>query len=127
MKNCDWFLAFNDCKRFEGIAIDYLKQRGLTGTIAKQFAIGYPPSGWDNVLKQFRQQQTALLKTGMLIQKDNGNSYDRFRHRIMFPIRDHKGRVLGFGGRTLGDDIPKYLNSPETPIFHKSKTLYGLY
>ncbi len=111
-------------------AINYLKGRGLSGEIVKQFAIGYAPSGWDG-LKQLlvrnREQEQQLITLGMLIQKESGGSYDRFRDRIMFPIRDRRGRIIGFGGRVLGDGTPKYLNSPETPIFHKGTELFGLY
>ena len=112
------------------IAIDYLKGRGLSGEIVQKFGIGYVPDEWDNVRKNFGQQkatQDMLVSGGMLIENDKGNRYDRFRGRIMFPIRDKRGRVIGFGGRVLGNDTPKYLNSPETPIFHKGKELYGLY
>ncbi|CAH0992106.1 DNA primase [Sinobacterium norvegicum] len=111
-------------------AIEYLKNRGLDGNTAKQFEIGYAPPGWDNLIKAVGTTPLKikqLFDSGMLIEKDNGDYYDRFRDRIMFPIRDHRGRVVGFGGRVLGDDKPKYLNSPETPVFSKSKELYGLY
>jgi DNA primase len=111
-------------------AIDYLKQRGLSGEIVQKFSIGYVPDEWDSIRKNFGQQkqtQDMLVSGGMLIENDKGNRYDRFRGRIMFPIRDRRGRVIGFGGRVLGDGTPKYLNSPETPIFHKGKELYGLY
>jgi DNA primase len=111
-------------------AITYLKERGLSGLIAKQFGIGYAPPGWDNLLSsrgQNEQARTLLNEAGMVIEKDHGGYYDRFRQRIMFPIRDTRGRVVAFGGRVLGDDIPKYLNSPETPVFNKSRELYGLY
>jgi len=109
-------------------AIDYLKARGLSGEIAREFAIGYVPDGWDALQKALPNEETALLKTGMLIQGDKGKRpYQRFRDRIMFPIRDRRGRVIGFGGRVLGNDEPKYLNSPETPLFHKGSELYGLY
>lgn len=111
-------------------AVDYLKQRGLSGEIARDYGIGYAPPGWDNVLKTLgtnEHQQKQLLKTGMLIKKDAGGFYDRFRDRVMFPIIDRRGRTIGFGGRVLGDDNPKYLNSPETPVFHKGRELYGLY
>ena len=94
------------------------------------FAIGYAPAGWDNVLKRFGQQKEdreSLMEAGMLVSNDSGRTYDRFRDRVMFPIRDKRGRVIGFGGRVLGNDTPKYLNSPETPIFHKGRQLYGLY
>jgi len=111
-------------------AKDYLKGRGLTGEITKKFSVGFAPPGWDNLLslsKKSPKTINKLLNSGMLIKKDDGKMYDRFRDRIMFPIRDHRGRVIGFGGRVLGDDTPKYLNSPETPAFHKSKELYGLF
>ncbi|OEF25463.1 DNA primase [Vibrio rumoiensis] len=112
------------------VAIEYLKNRGLSGEIVQKFDIGYVPDDWDSVRKNFGQQQTVqdmLVEGGMLIENDKGNRYDRFRGRIMFPIRDRRGRVIGFGGRVLGDEKPKYLNSPETPVFHKGKELYGLY
>ncbi|MBV0934475.1 DNA primase [Marinobacterium weihaiense] len=112
-------------------AVNYLKQRGLSGQIAAAFGIGYAPPGWDNLMRHFDgvESATALLEqSGMVIHNEDKQShYDRFRDRIMFPIRDVRGRVLGFGGRVLGDDKPKYLNSPETPTFHKGRELYGLY
>ncbi|SIR61072.1 DNA primase [Aeromonas sp. RU39B] len=112
-------------------AVEYLKGRGLTGDVVKKFAIGYAPNEWDQVRRRFgagREQEQQLITGGMLITRDNGpGSYDRFRDRIMFPIRDKRGRVIGFGGRVLGEGTPKYLNSPETPIFHKGRELYGLY
>ncbi len=109
-------------------AIDYLKARSLSGETAAEFGIGYAPPGWDTLQKHFGNDNTQVLATtGMLIKKDSGGHYDRFRERIMFPIRDSRGRVIGFGGRVLGDDTPKYLNSPETPIFHKGQALYGLF
>jgi DNA primase len=111
-------------------AVDYLKGRGLTGQIARQFDVGFVPTGWDNLLKVLgttEERKQQLLKTGMLVENEQGRTYDRFRDRIMFPIRDARGRVIAFGGRVLGDDKPKYLNSPETPIFHKGRELYGLY
>ena len=108
-------------------AIDYLKQRGLSGETAKRYGIGYAPDGWDGLQKAFPNEDAALLKTGMLIKNDNQRVYQRFRDRVMFPIRDRRGRVIGFGGRVMGNDEPKYLNSPETPLFHKGSELYGLY
>jgi len=105
-------------------AIDYLKQRGVTGQTAKRFGIGYAPAGWRNL---HLPDAHAATTAGLLIQRDDGNHYDRFRNRIMFPIRDQRGRTIAFGGRTLGDDKAKYLNSPETPLFHKSRHMYGLY
>lgn len=147
-------------------AIEYLKGRGLSGDISRDFDIGYAPPGWDNMLRAFNAQanpalQAQLAEAGLLIEKDRGDRsqhpapstdgqvpraqdalerpsggtraslhsgyYDRFRDRIMFPIRDARGRVMGFGGRVLGDELPKYLNSPETPVFHKGRELYGLH
>ncbi len=111
-------------------AVDYLKGRGLSGEIAQSFGLGYAPPGWDNLLKALGQdaaQQALMERAGLLIKKDGGGLYDRFRDRIMFPIHDRRGRVIGFGGRVLGDDTPKYLNSPETPVFHKGRELYGLF
>jgi len=109
-------------------AIDYLKARNLSGETAAEFNVGYAPPGWDTLQKHFGSDSVhPLATTGMLIKKDSGGHYDRFRERIMFPIRDSRGRVIGFGGRVLGDDTPKYLNSPETPLFHKGKALYGLF
>ncbi|MBY4676058.1 DNA primase [Marinobacterium arenosum] len=112
-------------------AVNYLKQRGMSGQIAKQFRIGLAPPGWDNLLNQLGpddKQRALLEKAGLLIRnEERGSLYDRFRERIMFPIRDQRGRVIAFGGRVLGDAKPKYLNSPETDTFHKSRELYGLY
>jgi DNA primase len=112
-------------------AVEYLKHRGLTGDIAALFDIGFAPPGWDNLSKALGSDpasRTALLETGLLIERDDGSGvYDRFRDRIQFPIRDRRGRTIGFGGRILGDDTPKYLNSPESSIFHKGRELYGLY
>ncbi|MDP2543259.1 DNA primase [Photobacterium damselae subsp. piscicida] len=112
------------------LAIDYLKGRGLSGEIVKKFAIGYVPNQWDLVRNRYGRDeasQQALVDMGMLIENDNGRRYDRFRGRVMFPILNRRGRVIGFGGRVLGDGTPKYLNSPETPIFHKGRELYGLH
>lgn len=108
-------------------AIEYLKARGLSGEIAKEFGIGFAPDGWDGLNKAFPKSEGDLIKTGMLIRKDQQRTYQRFRNRIMFPIRDRRGRCIGFGGRVLDDQEPKYLNSPETPLFHKGSELYGLY
>lgn len=111
-------------------AIDYLKQRGLSGTIAKQFGLGYAPAQWEQLLQQFgdtAQNKQKLLQAGLTIKKEDGGYYDRFRDRIMFPIHDRRGRIIGFGGRIIDQGEPKYLNSPETPIFQKGQELYGLY
>ena len=113
-----------------GRAVEYLKQRGLTGEIAKQFDLGFAPPGWDNLIKALAKTdeiRKQLITAGMLVENEAGKVYDRFRDRVVFPIRDARGRVIAFGGRVLGDDKPKYLNSPETPIFHKGRELYGLY
>ncbi|PKH01586.1 DNA primase [Psychromonas sp. MB-3u-54] len=110
--------------------INYLKGRGLSGQTVKHFKIGYAPDGWNEVRKRFAvsiELEKQLIEAGMLISKEKSGSYDRFRDRVMFPIHDRRGRVIGFGGRVLGEDEPKYLNSPETPLFHKGKELYGLY
>jgi len=143
-------------------AVDYLKARGLSGTIARDFMLGYAPPGWDNLLARLGDTEEArklLLDAGLIISREARNDntsdattgrsgagqagpendaasredasepgyYDRFRNRIMFPIRNSRGQVVGFGGRVLGDDKPKYLNSPETAVFHKGRELYGLY
>ncbi len=115
--------------RSNPVAREYLDQRGLSDDIIARFNIGYVPDGWDHVLKNFsaRYSPQQLLDAGLLIEKDQGGQYDRFRDRIMFPIQDKRGRVIGFGGRVLGDGTPKYLNSPETDIFHKGSELYGFY
>lgn len=112
-------------------AVEYLKGRGLTGEIARDFALGFAPPGWDNLLKHMggdSLQQKHMIDAGLLIENtESGKRYDRFRDRVMFPIRDSRGRIIAFGGRVLGDDKPKYLNSPETPVFHKGQELYGLF
>ena len=112
-------------------AVSYLKARTLNGETARNFGIGYAPPGWDNLLQNLGktdQDIQHLKDAGLLIDREEeGKLYDRFRHRIMFPIRDVRGRTIGFGGRVLGDDKPKYLNSPETSLFHKGRELYGLY
>ena len=110
-------------------AVDYLKGRGLTGEIAAAFGLGFAPPGWDFLLRTLGGSapvRERLLQCGLVIEQE-GKCYDRFRDRIMFPIRDRRGRVIGFGGRVLGEGGPKYLNSPETPVFHKGRELYGLH
>jgi len=110
------------------IAIDYLTSRGLSQEVSSLYEIGYSTPGWDNLRQHFGQNAfKQLIEGGMISSNDAGKQYDRFRERIMFPIHDQRGRVIGFGGRILGDEKPKYLNSPETPLFHKGKELYGLY
>lgn len=111
-------------------AIDYLRGRGLDGDTAREFGIGYAPAGWDTLLASMGTTETDrqhLLAAGLVIARDTGGFYDRFRERIMFPIRDARGRVIAFGGRIIASGEPKYLNSPETPLFHKGRELYGLY
>lgn len=125
MEECATF--FQNNLRKHPAAITYLQQRGLDGETAKRFGIGYSPEGWDTLIKAFPSQESALLETGMLTRNDKGRVYDRFRDRIMFPIRDRRGRVIAFGGRILDTGEPKYLNSPETSLYHKGLELYGLY
>ena len=111
-------------------AVEYLKERGLSGEIAKQFLLGFAPPGWNNLSDQYQNdpQLKAMVDAGIISSKDNNKFFDRFRNRIMFPIRDKRGRAIAFGGRVIDpEDNPKYLNSPETPIFHKGNELYGLY
>lgn len=111
-------------------AISYLQSRGLSGDVAKRFRIGFAPPGWDNLLRELGNNATGKqqLRDAGLISEPEGKCYDRFRNRVIFPILDSRGRVIGFGGRVIEDeDSPKYLNSPETPVFHKGKELYGLY
>jgi DNA primase len=116
--------------RDNAAAVEYVKGRGIDGNTARRFGLGYAADAWSSVLDKFGTSQEAidrLLAAGLVIRKDNGSHYDRFRDRIMFPIRDVRGRCIGFGGRAMGDGEPKYLNSPETVLFHKGRELYGLY
>ncbi|MBP6244078.1 MAG: DNA primase [Limnohabitans sp.] len=110
-------------------AIEYLKGRGLSGQIAKRFGLGYAPEGWRSLASIFPKYDDPLLaESGLVIvNEEDDKRYDRFRDRIMFPIRNIKGECIGFGGRVIGSGTPKYLNSPETPVFHKGRELYGLY
>lgn len=110
-------------------AITYLKERGLSGEMARDFGLGYAPKGWDHLLNTLSKhfKESTLQQAGLLSRNEQGRVYDKFRDRIMFPIRDRRGRVIAFGGRIIDDGEPKYLNSPETPVFNKSQTLYGLY
>jgi DNA primase len=109
-------------------AIAYLQQRGLSGEVAKIYQLGYSPPDWQGLEKRFPSYQKELITTGMLIKNEKGRTYDRYRDRIMFPIHDKHGRIVGFGGRALSTaQKPKYLNSPETIIFQKSRELYGLH
>lgn len=109
-------------------ATDYLKQRGLRGAVARDFGIGFAPEGWDGIKTALSNIGVErLIDAGLVVRNENGRTYDRFRDRIMFPIHDTRGRVVGFGGRVLGEEQPKYLNSPETDVFHKGQELYGLF
>ncbi len=117
----------SELKRSER-AIAYLKGRGLTGDVAARFQLGFAPGGWQNLAAVFENYQAkALIDAGLVIQGEEGKRYDRFRDRIMFPIVNPRGQVVGFGGRVLDQSEPKYLNSPETPVFEKGRELYGLF
>lgn len=109
-------------------AVEYLKRRGMSGEIAKRFGVGYAPDGWQNLAAVFPDYPNkSLAEVGLIIESDGGKKYDRFRDRIMFPIVGGRGQVIGFGGRVLDKGEPKYLNSPETPLFEKGRELYGLF
>lgn len=111
-------------------AVSYLKQRGVSGSMAKEFSLGYAPPGWRNLLNAFgdtKEGRECLKLAGLILDNQSGDGYDRFRDRVMFPILDSRGRVVGFGGRVIDNGEPKYLNSPETPVFHKGSEIYGLY
>ncbi|MGB2198843.1 MAG: DNA primase, partial [Luminiphilus sp.] len=112
-----------------GRVVDYLKQRGLSGEIARDFRLGFAPEGWDNFMTTLSSEEDIehALTAGLLIENDSGRKYDRFRDRVIFPIVNQRGKVIAMGGRVLGDGKPKYLNSPETPLFSKSHELYGLH
>ncbi len=128
---------FRDALRDSERAKEYLRTRGLVGETATRYHLGYAPAGWDLLLKKFGATDAgrhALLTAGLIVERTGEPQhhagpgfYDRFRDRVMFPIRDARGRVVGFGGRVIDDGEPKYLNSPETPLFHKGRELYGLY
>jgi len=121
--------AYRQHLRHSPRAVEYFKGRGLSGEIAKRYGLGYAPEGWRSLASVFPQYDDPLLaESGLVIvNEEDGKRYDRFRDRVMFPIRNVKGECIGFGGRVLGDDKPKYLNSPETPVFHKGRELYGLF
>jgi len=130
--------TFQQLLRTSTEAVDYLKSRELTGVTARDFGLGFAPEAWDTMMTTLGPDATLpkgkktsneneLLRAGLLTENDNGRRYDRFRNRIMFPIRDTRGRVIGFGGRVMGKGEPKYLNSPETDVFKKGQELYGLY
>lgn len=113
----------------QAVGQEYLKQRGLSAEVIAHYGLGYAPDGWTPLAQVFQPYpNTALVESGMVIHNEEQNRYyDRFRHRVMFPIRDSRGQVIGFGGRVLDDSKPKYLNSPDTPLFDKGRNLYGLY
>jgi DNA primase len=121
--------AYREQLKITPRAVAYLKGRGLSGQIAKRFGLGYAPEGWRSLASIFPQYDDPLLaESGLVIvNEEDDKRYDRFRDRIMFPIRNIKGECIGFGGRVIGSGTPKYLNSPETPVFHKGRELYGLY
>ena len=128
--------VLQDCSKFyveelrkHPEAVEYLKGRGLSGEICRDFDIGYAPAGWHELINRFGtdNKRLDLLKQAGMLSEGNRGQYDKFRNRIMFPIHDRRGRVIAFGGRALSDDGPKYLNSPETTLYHKSRELYGLY
>ena len=121
--------AYREQLKISPRAVDYLKGRGLSGQIAKRFGLGYAPEGWRSLASIFPKYDDPLLaESGLVIvNEEDDKRYDRFRDRIMFPIRNIKGECIGFGGRVIGNGTPKYLNSPETPVFHKGRELYGLY
>ena len=136
----DLFTLLQDASEFYQLqlkgsdkAVNYLKGRDLSGEVSKRFGIGYSPAGWDNLYKPFLKNypEQQLVDSGLVIKNvddpNNVKTYDRYRDRIMFPIRNRKGQTIGFGGRVLGDDLPKYINSPETSVFHKGSELYGFY
>lgn len=116
--------------REHAVAVDYLKHRGIDGATASRFGVGYAPDAWDTLMSALggtARGLERLVEAGLVKVNEQGRHYDAFRDRITFPIRDSRGRVIGFGGRVLGAGEPKYLNSPETPVFHKRQTLYGIY
>ncbi|MCC6068404.1 DNA primase [Ferrovum sp. PN-J185] len=120
-------MYYREQLKYSSVAIDYLKNRGVSGEVAARFGLGFAPDEWRN-LESFKGAYTdsSWVDSGLVIQADEGKRYDRFRGRIMFPILNAKGQVIGFGGRVIGQGEPKYLNSPETPIFEKGHELYGL-
>ena len=130
-KAADWYTEQLKAHAQSDEAASYLQRRGLDQNTISTFHLGYAPPGWDNLIQALGstpERQRLLQDAGLIVENEERKStYDRFRSRIIFPIRDQRGRVIAFGGRVLGDDKPKYLNSPETPVFHKGRELYGLY
>ncbi len=127
LENCSTF--YIEQLKSDPAAVEYLKGRGVSGEVSRDFGIGYAPSGWDALIKSVGKDEKKLgqLKQAGMLSEGKSGAYDKFRDRIMFPIHDRRGRVIAFGGRAMSDDGPKYLNSPETALYHKSKELYGLY
>jgi len=126
--------ALDECNQFylqtlrnSQAAIEYLKQRGISGQTAQLYQIGFAPDAWHALTEKLDAATAQLISSGMVIRNDSGKTHDRFRNRVMFPIKDRRGRVIGFGGRVMDNSEPKYLNSPETPLFQKGRELYGLY
>ncbi len=120
---------FQNQMRENDAAINYLKSRGLSGEICRDFGVGFAPASWDALQNHLGSDDKALklMQRAGLLSQGKGKAYDKFRDRIMFPIHDRRGRVIAFGGRAMSEDGPKYLNSPETELFHKGRELYGLY
>lgn len=119
---------FTQLKRNKN-AVSYFLNRGISNATIKKFGLGYAPDGWDNLLKFLKHKgysELDMLNAGLIIKSEKGTFYDRFRNRVIFPVFDYKGNVIGFGGRVLDDSKPKYLNSPETAIFKKGTNLFGL-
>lgn len=130
LQKANYFYQEQLQKRENQKALDYLSQRGIDKKIIEQYELGFAPPGWNNlqqVSENTKESMNSLIRSGLIIKNTNGNYYDRFRDRILFPIHNRQGRVIGFGGRSLGEEMPKYLNSPETSVFHKGQELYGLH
>jgi DNA primase len=124
-KVAEWFSEQLKSNPAASQAISYLKKRGVSGEVARDYQLGFAPAGWSNLSDQIKDDRLQAL--GLVIKKEGGGCYDRFRDRIIFPIRNRRGKVVGFGGRVLDDALPKYLNSPETELYHKGRELYGLH
>ncbi|RLA20745.1 MAG: DNA primase [Gammaproteobacteria bacterium] len=124
-KVAEWFSEQLKNSPASSEAVSYLKQRGVSGEVARDYQLGFAPPGWSSLSDSLKDER--LLALGLVIKKEGGGCYDRFRNRIIFPIRNRRGKAVGFGGRVLDDSLPKYLNSPETELYHKGRELYGLY
>lgn len=121
----EWFSGQLKTHPASSEAVNYLKQRGVSGEVARDYQLGFAPPGWSGLSDGLKDERLSAL--GLVVKKEGGGYYDRFRNRIIFPIRNRRGKVVGFGGRVLDDSLPKYLNSPETELYHKGRELYGLY